>query len=37
MFRDTPLLHDGLTEVKLLLYRYAIVILYKFKLCPLAK
>ena len=31
------LLHDGLTEVKLLLYRYAIVILFGFTLCLLAK
>ena len=35
--QGSTLLHDGLTEVKLLLYRYAIVILYKFTLGPLAK
>ena len=28
--RDSPLPHGGLTEVKLLLYMYAIVLLYKF-------
>ena len=26
--RDSPLLHGGLTEVKLLLYRYATMLLY---------
>ena len=30
--RDSPLLHDGLTKVKLLLYMYAIVLLYNFTL-----
>ena len=35
--RDSPLPQDGLTEVKLLLYRYAIVIVYKFTLGLLAK
>ena len=37
MSRDSPLPYDGLTEVKLLLYRYAIAIFYKFTLCLLAK
>ena len=28
--RDSPLPHGGLTEVKLLLYMYVVVLLYKF-------
>ena len=30
--RGSPLPHGGLTEAKLLLYRYTIVLLYKFTL-----
>ena len=33
---DSPLLYGGLTEVKLLLYRYATVLLYKFTLYQIA-
>ena len=35
--RDSPLLHGGLTEVKLLLYRYAIVLFYNFILYRIIK
>ena len=35
--RDSPLLHGGLVEVKLLLYMYAIVLLYNFILYRITK
>ena len=35
--RDSPLLHGGLTEVKLLLYRYAIALFYNFTLYRITK
>ena len=37
MTRDSPLPHGGLTEAKLLLYRYATVLLYKFILYRITK
>ena len=35
--RDPPLLHGGLTEAKLLLYRYAIALLYNIILYGITK